>query len=148
MPKLRIEDAEAVFVPPTARKLCPSKKVSALAAHATDDQNSMLSGQKRLRTDRQHVAAVVQQKRTNLEDFSVSSDLCVASFSRHVDLLEPLIERSVVAAMRSMPQEEQPNSPEQVPQPSNICGNMRPYQILGLNWLIQQHKKINWKHLG
>jgi len=183
MPRLRDEDAEAVFVPPTARKLCPPKNVSALAAHATDDQKGMLSGQKRLRTDRQQVAEavphsskypgsaslsarpnlsiqapakssrdavpaknlikthVVQQKRANLEDFSVSSDLCVASFSRHVDLLEPFIERSVVAAMRSIAQEEQRNSPEQVPQPSNICGNMRPYQILGLNWLIQQHKK-------
>jgi SWI/SNF-related matrix-associated actin-dependent regulator of chromatin subfamily A member 5 len=87
------------------------------------------------------VAHVIQQKPDNLESLSISSNLCVASFSRHVDLLEPFIERSVVTIMRSIPVEEQTNSLEEVPQPSSICGNMRPYQILGLNWLIQQHKK-------
>ena len=60
----------------------------------------------------------------------------------HVNLLEPFVDRSVIAVMRMLPQKrgyEQEN--EDVPQPSSICGTMRPYQILGLNWLIQQHNK-------
>ena len=81
----------------------------------------------------------LQQKRVTSEDLSIAAELCVASFSRHVDLLEPFIERNVVTAMRSMAQQEQANAPDcDVPQPPNICGTMRPYQIQGLNWLLQQ----------
>lgn len=81
------------------------------------------------------------QKRVTPEDASLAAEVCVVSFSRHVDLLEPFIERSVVAAMRAIPQQEQASEPNECPQPSSICGTMRPYQIRGLNWLIQQHRR-------
>ena len=81
------------------------------------------------------------QKRVSSEDLSLAAQACVVSFSRHVDLLEPFIERSVVAAMREVPQLEPASEPDELPQPSNIVGTMRPYQIKGLNWLIQQHRK-------
>ena len=81
------------------------------------------------------------QRRVTSEDISLAADACVVSFSSHVDLLEPFIERSVVAVMRTMPQKEQAVEPDDVPQPSNICGTMRSYQIKGLNWLVQQHRK-------
>ncbi len=81
------------------------------------------------------------QKRVSSEDLSLAAQACVVSFSRHVDLLEPFIERSVVAVMRAVPQLELASEPDDLPQPSNIVGTMRPYQIKGLNWLIQQHRK-------
>lgn len=81
------------------------------------------------------------QKRVSSEDLSLAAQTCVISFSRHVDLLEPFIERGVVAAMRAIPQQEQTPMCDEFPQPSNISGTMRPYQIKGLNWLIQQHRK-------
>ncbi len=84
----------------------------------------------------------LQQKRVTSEDLSLAAEVCVASFSRHVDLLEPFIERNVVVGMRSMAQQEQTIAPDDdVPQPPTICGTMRSYQIQGLNWLIQQHRK-------
>jgi hypothetical protein len=81
------------------------------------------------------------QKRVTPEDISLAAEVCVVSFSRYVDLLEPFIERSVVTAMQLIPQQEQPNDLDESPQPSSICGTMRSYQIKGLNWLIRQHRK-------
>lgn len=51
------------------------------------------------------------QRRVTSEDISLAADACVVSFSSHVDLLEPFIERSVVAVMRTMPQKNRPLSP-------------------------------------
>ncbi len=81
------------------------------------------------------------QKRVTSEDVARAAEVSVVSFSRYVDLLEPFIERSVVSAMRATPQPEQASEPEELPQPSSICGVMRSYQIKGLNWLIRQHRK-------
>jgi SWI/SNF-related matrix-associated actin-dependent regulator of chromatin subfamily A member 5 len=81
-----------------------------------------------------------RQKRVTSEDLSRAAEVCLASFSRHVDLLEPFIERSVVAEMRATLPQEFVDDATDWPQPSTICGTMRPYQIKGLNWLICQHR--------
>ena len=82
-----------------------------------------------------------QPERVVAEDVTLAAKVCFASFSRHVDLLEPLVEPRLAAAMRSVVQQEQSHTcDEDVPQPEDICGTMRSYQIQGLNWLLRQHR--------
>jgi len=80
-------------------------------------------------------------ERVLAEDVTLAAKVCFASFSRHVDLLEPLVEHRLAAAMRRVVQQEQSHAgDEDVPQPEDICGTMRSYQIQGLNWLLRQHR--------
>ena len=48
-----------------------------------------------------------QPERVVAEDVTLAAKVCFASFSRHVDLLEPLVEPRLAAAMRSVVQQEQ-----------------------------------------
>jgi SWI/SNF-related matrix-associated actin-dependent regulator of chromatin subfamily A member 5 len=147
MPKPKAKLIETDIAPPTAQKRWRADGRPAIE-NAKVSVNSSLAAIKKKNTATEVATKStkanqsIQEKRVNLQDLSISSDLCMASFSRHVNLLEPFIDRSVIEVMRMLPTKrgyEKENI--DVPQPSSICGTMRPYQILGLNWLIQQHKK-------
>ena len=88
-----------------------------------------------------HTSHLLLPERVVAEDVTLAAKACFASFSRHVDLLEPLVEPRLAAAMRSVVHQEQSHTcDEDVPQPEDICGTMRSYQIQGLNWLLRQHR--------
>ncbi len=110
-----------------------------LAQAATRDRiTSRTSKQPAMQT------SLLQPERVRAEDIFLAAKVCFASFSRHVDLLEPLVEPRLAAAMRSVAQQEHSHVCDEddldVPQPEDICGTMRFYQIQGLNWLLRQYR--------
>lgn len=137
MPKPKAKLIEIDIVPPTAQKRLRADSRTAIE-NAKISVNPSLAAVRKKNTTTEVAAKStkghhsIQEKRVNLQDLSVSSDLCMASFSRHVNLLEPFIDHSVIAAMRMLPQKREYGNKD-VPQPSRICGTMRPYQIMGLN---------------
>ena len=64
-------------------------------------------------------------------------------FSRHLPSLSPFLDDSVTASLRSDQSKlkMQPDPPEIYMQPEGVTGDMRDYQLAGLNFLARMHKR-------